>query len=100
MFVPLQAPKLLLNSFFYLWIAARTGNYLDFEKAYDTVWREIFCNILTEFGTRMKLVRLIKMCLNETYRKVRIGKIMYDVFPIHSGQNKEMFYCHCFSTLL
>jgi len=26
----------------------------------------------------MKLVRLIKTCLNETYSKIRIGKIMFD----------------------
>jgi hypothetical protein len=32
----------------------------------------------------MKLVRLIKMCLNETYSKVRIGKNLSDNFP---GQN-------------
>jgi hypothetical protein len=31
-------------------------------------------NILIEFGVPMKLVRLIKMCLNETCSKVRIGK--------------------------
>jgi hypothetical protein len=30
----------------------------------------------------MKLVRLIKMCLNETYNKVRIGKHLFDSFPI------------------
>jgi hypothetical protein len=30
-------------------------------------------NILIEFGVPMKLVRLIKMCLNETYSKARIG---------------------------
>jgi hypothetical protein len=33
----------------------------------------------------MKLVRLIKMCLNETYRKVRIGKHLSDSFPIQNG---------------
>jgi hypothetical protein len=33
----------------------------------------------------MKLVRLIKMCLNETYSKVRIGKHLSDSFPIHNG---------------
>jgi hypothetical protein len=31
-------------------------------------------NILIELGLPMKLVRLIKMCLNETCSKVRIGK--------------------------
>jgi hypothetical protein len=30
----------------------------------------------------MKLVRLIKMCLNETYNKVRIGKHLSENFPI------------------
>jgi hypothetical protein len=33
----------------------------------------------------MKLVRLIKMCLNETYSKVRIGKPLSDSFPIQNG---------------
>jgi hypothetical protein len=33
----------------------------------------------------MKLVRFIKMCLNETYSKVRIGKHLSDNFPIQNG---------------
>jgi hypothetical protein len=33
----------------------------------------------------MKLVRLIKMCLNETYCKVRIGKHLSDNFLIQNG---------------
>jgi hypothetical protein len=33
----------------------------------------------------MKLVRLIKMCLNNTYNKVRIGKHLSDSFPIQNG---------------
>jgi hypothetical protein len=32
----------------------------------------------------MKLVRLIKFCLNETYGKVRIGKHFFDSFPIQN----------------
>jgi hypothetical protein len=35
-------------------------------------------NILIEFWVPMKLVRLIKMCLNETYTIVRIGKYFFD----------------------
>jgi hypothetical protein len=34
------------------------------------------------FGVLMKLVRLIKMCLNEMYSKVHIGKHLSDSFPI------------------
>jgi hypothetical protein len=33
----------------------------------------------------MKLVRLIKMCLNGTNSKVRIGKYLSDSFPIQNG---------------
>jgi hypothetical protein len=48
--------------------------FVEFKKAYDSVRRELLYNILIEFGIRMKLVRLIKMCLNETYSKVGLGK--------------------------
>jgi hypothetical protein len=41
-------------------------------------------NILIEFGIPMKLVRLIKMCLNEKYSKVRISKHLSDTFPIQN----------------
>jgi hypothetical protein len=39
-------------------------------------------NILTEFRVLTKLVMLIKMYLNETYSKVRVGKHLSDNFPI------------------
>jgi hypothetical protein len=42
-------------------------------------------NILTEFVVPRKLVRLIKMCLNKMYSKVRIGKHLSDNFPIQNG---------------
>jgi hypothetical protein len=48
-------------------------------------------NILIEFGVPMKLVRLIKMCLNETYNKVRIGKQLSDSFPIQNGLSLLLF---------
>jgi hypothetical protein len=39
--------------------------FLDFKKAYDLAEREILYNILLEFGISKKLVRLMKMCVNE-----------------------------------
>ncbi|KAJ4435468.1 hypothetical protein ANN_18084, partial [Periplaneta americana] len=46
--------------------------FIDFKKAYDSVKREVLHDILIEFGFPKKLVRLIKMCLSETYSRVRI----------------------------
>ena len=42
-------------------------------------------NILIEFGIPKKLVRLIKMCLTETYNRVRVYKILPEMFPIRNG---------------
>jgi hypothetical protein len=33
----------------------------------------------------MKIVRLIKMCVNETYSKVHLGKHLSESFPIQDG---------------
>jgi hypothetical protein len=37
----------------------------DFKKAYVSKRRKVLYNIHIEFGVTVKLVRLIKMCLNE-----------------------------------
>jgi hypothetical protein len=54
--------------------AAETDN----ENATEATCGVNYCialyNILIEFGIPRKLVGLIKMCLNETYSRVRIGK--------------------------
>jgi hypothetical protein len=59
--------------------------FINIKRACDSVRREVFYNNLIEFGMPMKLVRLIKMCLNETYSKVRIGKYLSESFPIQNG---------------
>ncbi|KAJ4428817.1 hypothetical protein ANN_25810 [Periplaneta americana] len=46
--------------------------FIDFKKAYYSIKREVLYDILIEFGIPKKLVRLIKMCLSETYSRVRI----------------------------
>jgi len=58
--------------------------FIDFKKAYDSVRREFLYNILIEFGIPMELVRLIKMCLNETCSRVHVGKHVSDMFPIRN----------------
>ena len=59
--------------------------FIDFKKACDSVRREVLYNILIEFDIPMKLVRLIKMCLTETYSRVQVGKILSGMFPIKNG---------------
>jgi hypothetical protein len=55
--------------------------FIDFKNAYDSVRREALYNILIEFGNPKKLVKLIKMCLTETYSRVRVS----EMFPIRNG---------------
>jgi sorting nexin-29 len=69
--------------------------FIEFKKAYDTVRREVLYNILKEFEVPKNRVKLIKMCLPETYSRFRVGKNIFDMFPI-----REMLYRHFLSTLL
>ena len=73
--------------------------FIDLKKTYNLVRREVLYNILLEFDILMKLVRLIKMCLNETYSRVCVGKQMSGIFPSKNGLKQEMLYCLYFSTL-
>jgi hypothetical protein len=55
------------------------------KKAYDSMKKEVMYNILIEFDIPLKLARLIKMCLTETYSSVRVGKHLSDIFPVKNG---------------
>ena len=55
--------------------------FIDFKKASDSV----LYNIVIESGIPMKLLRLIKMCLHETCRRVRVDKHLSDAFPVKNG---------------
>jgi hypothetical protein len=82
------------NQIFYIWqILEKKWAYngmvhqllIDFKKAYDSIKREVLYNILLEFGILKKLVRLLKMCLNETYIKVCVGKLLLIYFLFRMG---------------
>jgi hypothetical protein len=56
-----------------------------FKKAHDLGRRKILFNILIHFGIPMILLRLINICLNETYSRYGVGKHSSDTFPIENG---------------
>jgi intergrase/recombinase len=62
--------------------------FVDFKKAHDSVRREVLYNNLIEFGIPLKLVRLIKMCLNKNCCKVRVDKHLSASFPVKKGLKK------------
>jgi hypothetical protein len=56
--------------------------FIDLKKAYGSVRKEALYNILIEFGISVKIVRLIKICLVETYSRVWVGEHLCDIIFI------------------
>ena len=59
--------------------------FIYFKQGYDSIRKVVLYDILIEFCIPMKLVRLIKLCLTETYSRFRVGKNLSDLFPIRNG---------------
>ena len=59
--------------------------FVYFMKAYNSIRREVFYNILIVSAISVTLTRLMKMCLNETYGRVRIGPHLSDTFLIRNS---------------
>jgi hypothetical protein len=59
--------------------------FIYVKKAYVSVTREVLCNIFVEVRIPMKLVTVIKMCLNKTCSSVQVGKHLSDKVPIRNG---------------
>jgi len=53
----------------------------EYNKA---VRRKALYNIIIEFGIPMKVIRLIKMCLNKTCSRVHVGKHLSDLFTFRN----------------
>jgi hypothetical protein len=54
--------------------------FIDFKKTYDLVTFKVLCNILIEFGSRMKLFGLIPTCFNENTGR----QILCNMFPFRN----------------
>jgi len=87
-----------------VWISTQQINYwsdiLYLSDIGQKVGGEALYNILIEFGVPMKLVWLIKICLNETIKKSPWLKICHTPFLFRMVWNKEMLYSRCSPTLL
>jgi hypothetical protein len=59
--------------------------FVDFKKACESVRREVLNNIIIEFVISMKLVKLIKISLYETYSRVWVGTHLSDISPVRNG---------------
>jgi hypothetical protein len=53
-------------------------------------------NIFIECGNPLKLVKLINMCLNETYKESTYADISVICFELRVVCNKEIIYCIVF----
>jgi hypothetical protein len=59
--------------------------FVDFKQACDSIMGKLLCNYLVECGIPVKLVSLIEMCLSETYRRMWVGRLLSDMFPVMNG---------------
>jgi Reverse transcriptase (RNA-dependent DNA polymerase). len=59
--------------------------FIHFEKAFDSIKRESLYNILIKIGVPRKLVKIIKICLDDTHNKVRIGNYLSYSFPFENS---------------
>jgi hypothetical protein len=54
--------------------------FIDFKKAYRSMWKKVLYSVFIDFGVSMKLVKVTKMYLSRTYSKVLIVKHCLIVF--------------------
>jgi len=73
--------------------------FIDFKKAYVSIRRQILYNILIKFGIPMKVVTIIKKCLNETNGTICVGKHLSDMFPINPLNTELNPICHLLTLL-
>ena len=59
--------------------------FVDYQQAYDSVNRNSVWNILRQFEVPEKLVRLIKLCYQNSKGRVRVGGDLSDPFHVETG---------------
>jgi hypothetical protein len=77
-----------LKKWEYILVVSRASAINGLQKTYDSFRKDVLFNILSKLGIPRKLVRLLKMCLNNTYSTVRVGKNLSKIFPINNSFKK------------
>jgi sorting nexin-29 len=59
--------------------------FIDFQSAYDTIWRKEIWNEMHKLGFPKKLVNLCRILNNEVYAIVKIGRHLPSEFKVNKG---------------
>ena len=60
-------------------------NFIDYQKAFDSIYRESLWKIMRHYGIPPKIVQIIKMLYNEFDCSVVCGNTLTDPFNIRTG---------------
>jgi hypothetical protein len=64
--------------------------FINFQPAYDSVWRKEIWSKVHKLGFSKTLVTLCGILNNEIYAKVKIGKHLSFKYKVNKVLNKEM----------
>ena len=67
------------------WNASLYANFIDFEKAFDSVHRPALWNILRHYGVPAKIVNIIKLLYTDFHARVICGNKLTDNLKIETG---------------
>ena len=70
------------------WNTSLCINFIDFQKAFDSVHRTCLWRILQAYGLRPKSVNLIKMFYDNFACSIILGNIITEAFPVTSGAHQ------------
>ena len=67
------------------WSTSLCINFIDFQKAFDSVHHESLWKILQAYGLKPKIINLIKMFYNNFECSIILGNTITEAFPVKSG---------------
>ena len=73
------------------WNAPLYANFIDFEKAFDSIHRDSLWKILRHYGIPPKLVNVIKMLYSDFKPQVICNTALTDHFSVTTGVSRDVF---------